>query len=75
MVVHVGAHGVDTSAMEREDACAGVRRTAVSAGEVLVEAGSSPSFVHVPLTAGLEVRPTGGYTGAAAPSPPATPAP
>ena len=39
-----------------EVCCATIR-----AGEVLVEAGSPPAFVYIPMGAGLVVHPSGGY--------------
>lgn len=61
VLVKVGEHGSDTSAMHRETAFTEVRRATVEAGEVLVEEGSFPAFVYVPLGPGLAVRPVGGY--------------
>jgi hypothetical protein len=59
------ACGVDTSSLERAVAFSEVRRAVIQPGEMLVRRGSPPAFVYVPMAAGLEVRPDGGY----APSP------
>ena len=64
VVVQVGERGSDTSAMDREHAFAEVRLATVSTGELLVERGSFPAFVYVPLAPGLSVRPMGGYASA-----------
>ena len=61
VLVQVGEYGSDTSAMHRATAFTEVRRATVEAGEVLVEQGSTPAFVYVPLGPGLAVRPMGGY--------------
>ena len=47
--------------MVREDAFAEVRHATLAAGEVLVDEGTPPSFVYLPLARGLAVRPMGGY--------------
>ena len=54
-------HGTDTSRVHRPVAFAEVCRARVRAGEMLVERGSQPAFVYVPLGHGLTVRPVGGY--------------
>lgn len=61
VVARLAEHGSDTSGMDREHAFTEVRLATVRAGEVLVEQGSFPAFVYVPLTPGLVVRPLGGY--------------
>ena len=61
VVLRLGEHGSDISQMDREVAFTEVCRATVSAGEVLVERGSPPVFVYVPLAEGLTVRPVGGY--------------
>jgi hypothetical protein len=38
-----------------------VCRATIRPGEVLVEAGSPPAFVYIPIDPGLVVRPGGGY--------------
>ena len=58
-------HGSDTSLLDRRVAFAEVCRVTVPAGAVLVERGSPPGFVYLPLGHGLTVHPVGGY----APSP------
>ena len=58
---HVGEHGSDTSHVERSVAFTEMRHARVTAGEVLVTAGSFPGFVYIPLGPGLTVHPVGGY--------------
>ena len=57
--------GADSSGIDRAEALFEVGLATVAAGEVLVERGSAPAFVYVPMGEGLVVRPVGGY----APSP------
>ncbi len=54
-------HGVAAAGLDRDAAFSEVGRATIAAGEVLVAAGSPPSFVYVPTDAGLVVRPEGGY--------------
>ena len=42
-------------------AFSGVKQIALQAGEVLIEAGSPPGFVYIPLGPGLIGTPLGGY--------------
>jgi hypothetical protein len=60
IVRQVSARG---SAIEglRPEAFEEVRRATIRQGEVLVEAGSPPAFVYIPMGQGLVVRPGGGY--------------
>ena len=57
----LAAHGTDATDVDREEAFGDVCTARVPAGEVLVEEGSPPTFVYVPMAAGLRVRPSGGY--------------
>lgn len=61
VVVRLAEHGSDISQMDRAAAFTEVCRATVTAGEVLVERGSPPAFVYVPLAEGLTVHPVGGY--------------
>jgi hypothetical protein len=54
-------HGVAAAGLDRVAAFSEVCRATIAADEVLVAAGSPPSFVYVPTGAGLVVRPGGGY--------------
>lgn len=65
VVARVSQHGTDTAGIDRAGAFREVCRATVRSGEVLVEQGSPPAFVYVPMGEGLRVRPMGGY----APSP------
>jgi hypothetical protein len=58
-------HGVETTGLDHAAAFAEACRATIRPGEVLVAPGSPPSFVYVPTSPGLVVRPAGGY----APSP------
>lgn len=57
----LGAHGLKVADVDRLAAFEDVRRAHVHAGEVVLEAGSWPSFVYVATGPGLRVRPLGGY--------------
>ncbi len=57
----LGARGLKVSEIDRHAAFEDVRRVLLGEGDVLVEAGSSPSFVYVATGPGLRVRPLGGY--------------
>jgi hypothetical protein len=61
VVARLAEHGSDISQMDRVSAFTEVCRATVTAGEVLVERGSPPAFVYVPLAEGLTVHPVGGY--------------
>ncbi len=61
IVRQVSARGAATEGLDRVTAFAEVCRARIRSGEVLVEAGSRPSFVYVPMGPGLMVRPGGGY--------------
>lgn len=55
-------HGARTTGINRTRAFAEACRATIQPGEVLVERGSPPSFVYVPIGPGLLVRPHGGYS-------------
>jgi hypothetical protein len=57
----LGACGLKEAAIDPDTAFEDVRRVRLDDGEVLVEAGSPPSFVYVALGPGLRVKPLGGY--------------
>ena len=57
----LGAHGMKVAATDRGSAFEDVRRVPIDAGETLVEAGSWPAFVYVPIKCGLRVQNLGGY--------------
>jgi hypothetical protein len=60
----LGACGLKEAAIDSDKAFEDVRRVRLDDGEVLVEAGSPPSFVYVALGPGLRVKPLGGYEAA-----------
>ena len=64
----LAACGMKRAAIDITTAFEDVRRVGVDRGEVLVEAGSSPSFVYVALGPGLRVEPLGGYEAADVPA-------
>ena len=55
------AHGAGTADLDRSRVFREVRRATIKPRETLVAAGSAPSFVYVPMGAGLVVLPGGGY--------------
>src|SRR5436190_7614440 len=57
----LGAHGMRVTGMDRRKAFEDVRRVAVVEDEVLVEAGSPPAFVYVPVGCSLRIERLGGY--------------
>ncbi|MEZ4644153.1 MAG: cyclic nucleotide-binding domain-containing protein [Chloroflexota bacterium] len=57
----IGQSGHRVVDVHIERAFVHVRLTTVYSGEVLIEAGASSTFVYIPLGAGLQVRPLGGY--------------
>jgi hypothetical protein len=57
----LGARGLKVAAIDRGRAFEDVRKVRVDSGEVLIEAGSSPAFVYVPVDCGLRVEQLGGY--------------
>ena len=57
----LGDRGLKVAAIDRSRAFEDVRHVGLMAGEVLVEAGTSPAFVYVAVDAGLEAQPLGGY--------------
>jgi hypothetical protein len=60
IIRQVSAHGSAIDALPA-DAFEEVCRVTIRPGEVLVDAGSPPSFVYIPMGPGLVVRPGGGY--------------
>jgi hypothetical protein len=60
-LAHIAASGHKASAVNPDQAFHHVKLVTVPAGEVLLEAGSPPGFVYIPLAAGLSGRPLGGY--------------
>ena len=64
----LGAAGLKVGSIDPGTAFGGSRRVRLEAGDVLVEAGSPPTFVYVPLGAGLVVEPLGGYGAAPVPA-------
>ncbi len=64
----LGACGLKEAAIDPDTAFEDVRRVRLDDGEVLVEAGSPPSFVYVALGPGLRVQPLGGYEAADVPA-------
>ena len=65
LLARLAEHGADVDGLDRAAAFSEVGTIAIEAGERLVRAGSTPSFVYVPMDEGLVVRPGAGY----APSP------
>ena len=61
LLVALGKRGMKVAAIEPGRAFEDVRRVGLAAGEVLVEAGTSPAFVYVALAPGLRAQPLGGY--------------
>jgi hypothetical protein len=55
------AHGAGTAGLDASRAFREVVRATVQPREILVAAGSPPSFVYVPMGPGLVVLPGGGY--------------
>ena len=54
-------HGVRVGGIDRRKAFEDVRRVTLSEGELLVEAGSSPAFVYIPVGCSLRIEQLGGY--------------
>ena len=54
-------HGMRVSEVDRHRAFEDVRRVSLSAGEVLVEAGSPPAFVYIAIGGSLRIEQLGGY--------------
>lgn len=54
-------HGLKVTTIDRRRAFEDVRRVALRAGEVLVEAGTWPAFVYVAVEPGLEAQPLDGH--------------
>jgi len=57
----LGAHGMRVVEVDRHRAFEDVRRVSVAVGEVLVEAGSPPSFVYIAVGGSLRIEQLGGY--------------
>ncbi len=63
----LGSRGMRVVEIDRRLAFEDVRRVLVSEGEVLVEAGSPPAFVYVPVGCRLRIEQVGGYQDLEAP--------
>ena len=60
-------HGMRVGGIDRRKAFEDVRRVVVAEGELLVEAGSSPAFVYIPVGCSLRIEQLGGYQDIAVP--------
>ena len=60
-------HGMRVGGIDRGRAFEDVRRVVVAEGELLVEAGSSPAFVYIPVSCSLRIEQLGGYQDIAVP--------
>ena len=60
-LARLAEHGTDTVGIDREAAFLEVGHATIAPGELLLENGSPPAFVYVPMGEGLQVRPGGGY--------------
>jgi hypothetical protein len=60
-LTQIAATGHKTSVIDPDQAFQEVKLVTVETGEVLIEAGSPPGFVYIPLAGGLSGRPLGGY--------------
>jgi hypothetical protein len=60
-------HGVRVGGIDRRKAFEDVRRVTLSEGELVVEAGSSPAFVYIPVGCSLRIEQLGGYQDIAVP--------
>lgn len=58
---HIAATGHRMPYGDSLAAFMGVRMVTLQPGETLIEAGTSPAFVYIPLANGLSVLPVGGY--------------
>ncbi len=63
----LGAHGMRVGGIDRRKAFEDVRRVVVHEGEMLVEAGSAPAFVYIPVACSLRIEQLGGYQDIAVP--------
>ncbi len=63
----LGTHGMRVGGIDRLKAFEDVRRVVVAEGELLVEAGSPPAFVYIPLGCRLRIEQLGGYQDIAVP--------
>jgi hypothetical protein len=61
LLAYLERSGHNSAAMDPDLAFAHTRVVGVAPGERLIEAGTSAGMVYIPLGAGLEVRPLGGY--------------
>jgi hypothetical protein len=61
ILLALGDRGLKVTAIDRGRAFEDVRRVSLGAGEVLVEAGTSPAFVYLAVGPGLQAQPLGGY--------------
>ncbi len=61
-LARLAEHGTDTVGIDREAAFVEVGHATIAPGELLLENGSPPAFVYVPMGEGLQVRPGGGYS-------------
>ena len=60
-------HGMRVAGIDRRKAFEDVRRVVVAEDELLVEAGSSPAFVYIPVGCSLRIEQLGGYQDIAVP--------
>ena len=60
-------HGMRVGGIDRRKAFEDVRRVVVAEGELLVEAGSPPAFVYIPVGCSLRIEQLGGYQDIAVP--------
>ncbi|MFN8497995.1 MAG: hypothetical protein U0641_09080 [Anaerolineae bacterium] len=65
---HIAHSGHNTQGIAPTAAFAHVRTLRLQRGETLLEAGSPPGFVYIPMSEGLRVYPLGGYESAAIPA-------
>ena len=61
ILVALETHGMRVGGIDRRKAFEDVRRVVVAEGELLVEAGSSPAFVYIPVGCSLRIEQLGGY--------------
>lgn len=59
----LGRSGHPVEEIDAQRAFAHVRLTYLAEGETLIEANAPSAFVYIPLSAGLEIIPLGGYRG------------
>jgi hypothetical protein len=63
----LGTHGMRVGGIDRRKAFEDVRRVVVHEDELLVEAGSAPAFVYIPVGCSLRIEQLGGYQDIAVP--------